>query len=48
MATVSKTVLPAVAAPGDVLTYTLAVVGSGQALTLTDELPIGAGRGTMR
>jgi hypothetical protein len=27
--------------PGEVLTYTLAVVGSGQALTLSDELPTG-------
>ncbi len=39
--TVDKTVLPSAAMPGDMLTYTVDVVGSGHALTLTDELPAG-------
>ena len=42
MPTVRKVVSPSTAKPGDVLTYTLTVLGSGQALTLTDELPTGA------
>jgi len=36
---VGKEASPAVAMPGDAITYTLTVVGSGQLLTLTDELP---------
>jgi len=39
--TLAKMASSALTTPGGVLTYTLAVVGSGQALTLTDELPAG-------
>lgn len=39
--TLDKTASPATASPGDAITYTLAVVGNGQPLTLTDDLPSG-------
>ena len=39
--TVEKSVSSAVAMPGDTLTYTLTVVGSGEPLTVTDQLPAG-------
>lgn len=39
--TVEKSALPSIANPGEAITYTLDVVGGGQELTLTDELPDG-------
>jgi uncharacterized repeat protein (TIGR01451 family) len=39
--TVEKTVTPSFAMPGEVVTYTVTVVGSGEQLTLTDDLPAG-------
>ena len=38
---VEKTASPPTVSPGEVVTYTLAVVGNGQTLTLTDDLPAG-------
>jgi hypothetical protein len=37
----SKSVWPVVAAQGDRVTYTLALLATGRAMTLTDDLPIG-------
>jgi hypothetical protein len=42
--TVEKTASPSIAMPGVAITYTLAVVGSGQPLILTDDLPAGVSR----
>jgi uncharacterized repeat protein (TIGR01451 family) len=39
--TMEKTASPSAVMPGDTVTYTLAVVGSGQDLTMTDDLPAG-------
>ena len=39
--TLDKTASPSFASTGDAITYTLALVGSGQPLTMTDELPAG-------
>lgn len=39
--TVEKTAAPAIAMPGETVTYTLTMAGSGQAITLTDDLPDG-------
>ena len=39
--TVDKFASPTIVMPGDTLTYTLKVVGSGQPLTVTDQLPAG-------
>jgi len=39
--TVDKSASPSTVMPGDAITYTLAVVGSGQPLTMTDDLPAG-------
>ena len=39
--TLNKTASPSGASPGDTITYTLVMVGSGQPLTLTDDLPAG-------
>jgi len=39
--TMTKTASPRGVMPGETVTYTLALVGSGQALTLTDDLPAG-------
>jgi len=38
-ATLHSTVSPRVASNGEPVTYTLGVLGSGQAMTLTDDLP---------
>lgn len=38
-ASVAKSVSPGAVAPGQLATYTLNVIGSGRALTLTDDLP---------
>ena len=40
VAVVSKDVKPTIAAMGQQVTYTIALLGSGQALTLTDDLPV--------
>jgi uncharacterized repeat protein (TIGR01451 family) len=39
--TVDKTASSAIVMPGDTLTYTLTLVGSGQPMTVTDQLPTG-------
>jgi hypothetical protein len=41
LATVSKDVWPLAATAGQMVTYTLGLLGNGQALTLTDSLPAG-------
>jgi len=43
LATVSKEVWPTTPSSGQVVTYTLSLLGSGQAITLTDDLPAEVG-----